>query len=73
MNVSLAQLFDLPVSERLALIEALWDSVTAETEPASIPDWQWEELERRRKAHEANPSAAKSWEEVKARITNKHG
>jgi putative addiction module component (TIGR02574 family) len=73
MNVSLAQLFDLPVSERLALIEALWDSVTAEAAVPPVTEEQLEEIKRRKAELRADPSSGMTWEESKRVIREQHG
>jgi putative addiction module component (TIGR02574 family) len=73
MNVSLAQLFDLPVSERLALIEALWDSVTAETSAPPVTEEQLEEIKSRKAELRADPSLGMTWEEAKRVIREQHG
>jgi putative addiction module component (TIGR02574 family) len=56
------------VAGRLDLLEEIWDSLI-ET-PAAIPvtDAQRKELARRRRAHARNPSAARSWAQVRARL-----
>ncbi len=63
-----AEIRSLTVADRLRLLEQIWDSL-AET-PGAIPvtDAQRKELARRRRAHARNPSAAKSWAEVQARL-----
>jgi putative addiction module component (TIGR02574 family) len=56
----------LTAAERLELIGLLWDSLE---EPAfPIPEWHIRELERRRAAAEANPTAGTPWEVVLARL-----
>ena len=57
----------LPPEERLALAEALWESVTREIETALLPDAQRLELERRLADSIARPEAVTPWEEIKAR------
>jgi putative addiction module component (TIGR02574 family) len=54
--------------ERLALIEAIWDSLAADADNLPIPAWHKEELDRRLAAHQDNPRAGSSWEDVKARL-----
>jgi putative addiction module component (TIGR02574 family) len=57
----------LSAEERLALAEAIWNSVVEELERASIPDAQRKELERRLADSIARPDAVTPWEVIKAR------
>jgi putative addiction module component (TIGR02574 family) len=57
----------LSVSDRLKLLGEIWDSLAATPEAIRVTDAQRKELARRRRAHACNPSAAKSWEEVRAK------
>lgn len=58
-------------SERLQLIDLLWDSVGEQVEPGDIPDWHLRELELRRAEMEANPGAGRPWEDVIADLRKK--
>ncbi len=62
----------LSVDERLALIEAIWDSIAEEADLLPIPQSHKDELDRRLLAHQDNPRAGASWEEVKARLMKKY-
>ena len=57
----------LSIEDRLALVQEIWDSITAEVEHLPLTEAQRSELERRLAAHAADPSNVISWEEVKAR------
>ena len=57
----------LSVEDRIALAQALWDSVAQEVEQAPLTEAQRKELERRLADSIARPDAATPWEEVKAR------
>lgn len=58
----------LSVSERLDLVEAIWDTIAAD--PAALPlsDGHREELDRRLDDFERDPNAGSPWEEVRARL-----
>ena len=58
----------LPVDERIALVEEIWDSIAAEGEQIPLTEAQRQDLQRRIAAYEANPKAGSSWEDVKARL-----
>jgi putative addiction module component (TIGR02574 family) len=63
-----AEILALPVDERVRLVEAIWDSISAVPEALPLTDWQKEELDRRLAELEANPDAGCTLEEVFARI-----
>jgi putative addiction module component (TIGR02574 family) len=56
----------LSVEERLALADAIWDSVAAEAEAAPLTAAQRQEIERRLAAHSPNQQPAIPWERVEA-------
>jgi putative addiction module component (TIGR02574 family) len=57
----------LSTEERLALAEAIWDSVARDVEVAPLTEAQRAELERRLTDSQARPDAVVPWEVVKAR------
>jgi putative addiction module component (TIGR02574 family) len=63
-----AEILALPVAERMRLVEAIWDSISAVPEALPLTDWQKEELDRRLAEFDADPDAGSSLEEVFARI-----
>ncbi len=58
----------LTLQQRLDLIAVIWDSIAGNPEALPIPEWHREELDRRLKAAEQNPSAGIPWAEVKNRL-----
>jgi putative addiction module component (TIGR02574 family) len=58
----------LSVRDRLRLLEEIWDSLAETPEAIPVTDAQRKELARRRRVHARNPSAAKSWAEVRASL-----
>jgi putative addiction module component (TIGR02574 family) len=63
-----AEILALPVAERVRLVEAIWDSISAVPEALPLTDWQRQELDRRLAEFEANPDEGSTLEEVFARI-----
>ena len=61
----------LSVSERLALVEEIWNSISLE--PASVPvsEAQLAEAKRRLADHDADPSTAIPWDEAEGRLRSK--
>jgi putative addiction module component (TIGR02574 family) len=70
MNPEFTQIFELPLSEKLQLLEDLWDSIAQTPEQIPVLDWQKEELAKRKANYLQNPDSGSSWEEVKERIRN---
>lgn len=58
----------LSVSERLQLLEEIWESIAATPDAVAVTPEMRDELDRRIADHEANPQAGSTWEEVKARL-----
>lgn len=67
MNAEFSQVFELALSEKLQLLEDLWDSIASTPEEIPVLKWQKEELARRKAAYLKNPSGS-SWEDCKERI-----
>ena len=65
--------FDLSPSEKLQLVEDLWDDLAGSPESVPVHDWQRDELERRKAHLEMNPSAGLSWEEARQRVRARYG
>jgi putative addiction module component (TIGR02574 family) len=57
----------LSAEDRLAVAEAIWDSVAREIEAAQVPPAQLAELERRLADSIARPDAVTPWEVIKVR------
>jgi len=69
-----AELLKLSPAERIQLAEDLWDSVASQPELLPpLSDDQRKEIERRLAEHARDPSAAFTWEEVRARLWSRLG
>lgn len=64
-------LFQLPIAERMQLLEDLWDSIVDSPETLPLTDGQKAELDRRLAAWRERPSEGASWPDVWARIQNR--
>lgn len=74
MNAEFTPLFELTLSEKLQLLEDLWDSIALVPEQIPVLDWQKEELARRKATYLQNPDSGSSWEVAKERIrSQQHG
>ena len=67
-NISIADILELPIQERIRLVELIWDSVAAVTEAVQVSPALKAELETRYAEFEANPESGYSWDQVKSRL-----
>ncbi|MDO9452538.1 MAG: addiction module protein [Stagnimonas sp.] len=69
MSNSALNFRSLPVSERIELVEDIWDSIAEDT-GGNVPlsAEQRAELHRRLAAHQADPSSSLPWEQVRERL-----
>lgn len=68
MNAKFTQIFELTLSEKLQLVEDLWDSIAEVSDQIPVLDWQKEELAKRKATYIQNPDSGRSWEAAKERI-----
>ena len=67
ISAALTEIKTLSIDERIRLVQAIWDSIVADSgEQVELTEAQRQELARRLADHAANPSAVIPWEEVKA-------
>jgi putative addiction module component (TIGR02574 family) len=64
-----AEYMKLSISERIQLVEDIWDSIAADALNAvELSSEQKTELHRRVAAHRADPTTAVPWEQVRAKL-----
>ena len=63
---NIESLLRLPAGERLALVEALWDSLTADPTSVPVPDRHLDILKHRIAADDLAPDDGSTWAEVRA-------
>jgi putative addiction module component (TIGR02574 family) len=68
MTQILKDILNLSVSERILMVEAIWDSIPETEETLGLSDETKQLLDERLAAHVDNPNEGSSWEEVKSRI-----
>lgn len=68
MSAHFEDLKQLPLSERLQLVEDLWDSIASDLESAPLPESLQAEVDRRLEAYLKDPSRSLSLEEVQRRM-----
>ncbi|HEY3416146.1 MAG TPA: addiction module protein [Armatimonadota bacterium] len=67
-KVKLTDVLEMPVAERILLVEDIWDSIAAIPEAVPLTDAQREELDRRLEDYHTHHTAGVPWDEVKAGI-----
>lgn len=67
--IATTEYLKLSVSERIQLVEDIWDSIATEApDSVALSHAQKAELQRRVAAHRADPSTAVPWEQVRAKL-----
>jgi putative addiction module component (TIGR02574 family) len=62
----LDEILQLPLDERLKLVEDVWDSIAVTPEAVPVPDWHRAELDRRLGNASSGPGL--SWNDVRAKL-----
>jgi putative addiction module component (TIGR02574 family) len=63
--VTYADILKLPPSDRLELLEAIWDSLADSPESIPVSDELREELDLRLETYRKDPGSARPWDEMK--------
>lgn len=56
----------LSISDRILLVEEIWDTIAEENQAFELTDAQKRELDRRLELARANPGQGRTWDEIKA-------
>lgn len=67
-KISASDIAEMPVEERIRLVEDIWDSIAELPESVAVPEWHKQELEKRLDAYHANPTEGSPWHEVRERL-----
>ena len=67
-RATIDRLLDLPAEDRLALADALWESLATDGATVPIPDWQRELLDKRIAEDDADTSPGETWDVLRRRI-----
>ena len=67
-KVSVADLLELSISERIQLVEDIWDSIASIPQSVPLTAAQRDELDRRLEDYRQHPDDGSPWEEVRSRI-----
>lgn len=67
---TLSNVLELPVEERINLVEEIWDSIVEFPEAIPLSEEQKKELDRRLELYYKNPNEIMNWDKVKEVITS---
>ena len=67
----LNQINKLSLSERLLIVESIWDSILSAKENISVTEEQKSELDKRYREYKNDPEDSSDWETVKKRIQSR--
>jgi putative addiction module component (TIGR02574 family) len=71
-RITAADALNLPIPERIVLVEDIWDSIAAQAEHLEITEEEKRIIDERLDAYHQNPQAVSPWEEVYQRIVKRH-
>lgn len=63
------QIESLSITEKMLLVEELWDSIAKQSDAIEIPLWHEQALAEDAADYAADPKVGSSWDDVKQRIT----
>ena len=69
-QASVAEILELPLRERVQLVELIWDSIASTPAGLDISPELAADLEQRLKEFEHDPDAGYSWADVKSHLKN---
>jgi putative addiction module component (TIGR02574 family) len=70
-EIDMAAIKALPIDDRIALAEAIWETIEEESEAGELSEPQKTELQRRLDLYRADPTNVIPWETVKAQARGK--
>ncbi len=71
MLTNIEDILKLNKSERILIVEKIWDSIADEKEDSSLPEWKKELIEERLSEYNANKDKGEDWDEFKKRYSVK--
>jgi len=69
-HISVAEILELSVQERIQLVELIWESIAAFPQAIAVSAELKSDLSARLLEFECNPEAGYAWDEVKAKLKN---
>jgi putative addiction module component (TIGR02574 family) len=73
MLADLDSLRQLPLADKLRVVEVLWDDIAASTEEYPLPGWLRAEIQHRVAEHQTNPTTTLTQEELWQQVDKLRG
>ncbi|MCP4680845.1 MAG: addiction module protein [Desulfobacterales bacterium] len=67
-SITAVDTLNLSISERIILVEEIWDTIAAEVDAIEITEEEKNIIDKRLEAYRQNPKAVSSWDAVYKRI-----
>ncbi len=67
---TLAEISKMALSEKISLVEEIWDTIVKDGEYPELTEQQSSELNRRMNSYHANPSQGRLWSDIKNEYWN---
>jgi len=71
-NQLIKEIDKLDLSEKLILVEDIWDSIARNNSELPLPEWQKVELDKRYKEYKSGKLTLHEWKEVHEELRKKH-
>lgn len=68
--IALAEIQDLPLHEKLRMMEVLWDGIAPQETKLEVPQWHKDLLDEREKLIQDGKATFTDWETAKQQIRN---
>jgi len=66
--MSIDEIKQLDITERILLVEEIWDSIAKEQKSVGLSEYEKDVLDTRLASLEENPNTLMSWDEIKTKI-----
>ena len=63
--MSIVEVRQLPLAEKIEIMEAIWEDLRAQAERVPVPQWHQDLLDERRKAVEEGREELLDWDSIK--------
>ena len=67
-GTSITEIRQLPLNEKLQIMEAIWEDLRSRAEDVPVPQWHKELLDSRHDAVEAGQEEILEWDEIKGSL-----